>query len=64
MQEIKVTRCSECPFLKVYENNYYNDTEYWCSKDGFSFLKYLNDTIHTNCPIKGETITFKIGDDG
>jgi len=64
MQEIKVTRCSECPFL--IENEEYLGSRYTCKKGGFHGITIYGlggDKIHPNCPIKGETITFKIGED-
>lgn len=64
-QEIKVTRCSECPMLIIVGayNEYhsclqgaFNDLEL------FNEIKTLETSIHLNCPLKGETITFKIGE--
>ena len=58
MQDIKVTRCSHCPMLIEA-----GDNKYGCKKGAFGYLYsvYLLE-IHHNCPIKGETITFKIGE--
>jgi hypothetical protein len=60
MQEIKVTRCMDCPMAIEVGN----DNCYECKKDAFGYLYYihLERGIHPNCPIKGETITFKIGE--
>lgn len=65
-QEIKVTKCSECPMHDVY--NDYGDIYHSCSKNvfegvwTFDDVKLVESIIHPNCPIKGETITFKIGE--
>jgi hypothetical protein len=60
MQEIKVTRCIECPFI---DYNYFNN-KYFCGKDNnIAEFDYIDSFIlPNNCPIKGETITFKIGE--
>ena len=65
-QEIKVTKCSECPMLVIdWAHNQYHT----CSKNAFNKLelnhsiKLLRTSIHPNCPLKGKTITYKIGED-
>lgn len=57
-QEIKVTRCSECPMC----HSVYDEYDYYCEKGAFEYKGDIPDGIHPNCPIKGKTITFKIGD--
>jgi len=60
MQEIKVTRCNQCPMF-VHEDDYGEMNT--CKNGAFKNEFYLHhDSIHPNCPLKGETITFKIGE--
>jgi len=59
MQEIKVTMCLICPML--YPTGH--DNEFGCMKGAFNMLCHTKlNKIHPDCPIKGETITFKIGE--
>ena len=60
MQEIKVARCVDCPFFKPFENNHVIDGV--CTAIIAWIDIYNEGEIHSDCPIKGETITFKIGD--
>ena len=58
-QEIKVTKCSECPMWAEEEYEYIT-----CKKGVFErvhFIDYIGG-IHHNCPLKGQTITYKIGE--
>lgn len=65
-QEIKVTKCVDCPMCEKY--NDYTDIEYSCSKDAFNNIWSFDESellykgIHPNCPLKGQTITYKIGE--
>lgn len=61
-QEIKVTKCHECPYFEAYD--IYGGVEYLCKKDAFDSIPehYTFLTIHPNCPLKGKTITYKIGE--
>ena len=58
-QEIKVTKCSECPKFQPFIDNYVIDG---LCINNFSIDIYNSNEIHPNCPLKGKTITYKIGE--
>lgn len=65
-QEIKVTKCYECPMLII--DGAYNEYHSCLNRafynlELFDEIRALETSIHPNCPIKGKTITYKIGDD-
>lgn len=56
-QEIKVTKCNECPMMQF--TGWRSD--YVCAIDtSITILSGLQ--IHPNCPLKGKSITYKIGE--
>lgn len=63
-QEIKVTNCSECPMFETTDE--YGNYSYYCSQGTFEDIfmydeiEGLRKHIHHNCPLKGQSITFKI----
>lgn len=57
--EIKVTKCSECP-MHEYEDEYGELST--CKKGAFKNKWFLQSIIHPNCPLKGKSITYKIGE--
>ena len=67
-QEIKVTKCSECPMFYTYESSYDSDigeipmSYYCCNKMAFNMKHNSPEGIHPNCPLKGKSITYKIGE--
>lgn len=61
MSEIKVTKCRDCPKFMASENNPVQDGLCVATKDWI--VIYSDYSIHSKCPLKGQTITFKIGDD-
>ena len=63
--EIKVTGCHDCPFAKPD----YNKVN-WCinptNKDGAFDVEHNRfwETIHPSCPLKQQSITVKLEEDG
>jgi hypothetical protein len=61
-QEIKVTKCSECPFLKEDYANWDFPVCFADVKNVIDIKTDANRFIHPECPLKGKSITFKIGE--
>lgn len=67
MQEIRVTMCVDCPkFCDHMPKEHSPRWEGFCVNifGGIDILTWIKDKseIPNNCPIKGETITYKIGE--
>ena len=59
-EAIKVTKCAECPMCIAISS--YGDLSYLCENGTFEEFSVPLNTIHPNCPLKGKTITYKIGE--
>lgn len=58
-QEIKVTKCVDCPMCVEIRN----DGDFNCTKGAFAYVYYLHlEKIHPDCPLNGQTITYKFGE--
>ena len=58
-QEIKVTKCDKCPMFSPYLHNPILDGECMANRD---IDIYNSNDMPNNCPLKGQSITYKIGE--
>lgn len=59
-QEIKVTKCRECP--KLEQTGGYPFMKYIACKENRNLDITQDYKIHPHCPLKGQSITYKIGE--